>query len=161
MEFLLAFLVVQQRGNERYCSKSKLFKAKICRVMVAPLDVYKVQYEQSIYQKILRIKSRDALNDQEDHGQVIDTSLLQSQNVFTLKTLLCSLLLLSCCQSFVFCQSQESTLAAEPSTDPLKLFEPREYVTEEGEVLKYRLLKPADFNSDRKYPLVVFLHGAG
>jgi predicted peptidase len=78
-----------------------------------------------------------------------------------LKTLLCSLLLLSGSQSFVFCQTQESTLAAEPSTDPLKLFEPREYATEEGEKLKYRLLKPADFDADKKYPLVVFLHGAG
>ncbi|MEZ6080094.1 MAG: hypothetical protein R3C56_31795 [Pirellulaceae bacterium] len=52
-------------------------------------------------------------------------------------------------------------MAAEPSTDPLKLFEPREYATEEGEKLKYRLLKPADFDADKKYPLVVFLHGAG
>ncbi len=52
-------------------------------------------------------------------------------------------------------------MTAEPSTDPLNLFEPREYVAEDGESLKYRLLKPASFNPDQKYPLVVFLHGAG
>jgi predicted peptidase len=53
----------------------------------------------------------------------------------------------------------------------LQSFEPREYHGSEGQVLRYRLMKPIDFhpdqenpankNSDNKYPLVVFLHGAG
>ena len=45
--------------------------------------------------------------------------------------------------------------------DPEKLFEPREYVGAGGKTLKYRLLKPAPYDSDREYPLVIFLHGAG
>ncbi len=45
--------------------------------------------------------------------------------------------------------------------DWMKQFEPREFQVQEVGVLKYRLLKPADFNPDRTYPLVVFLHGAG
>jgi len=45
--------------------------------------------------------------------------------------------------------------------DPQKLFEPREFVGTNGQSLKYRLLKPAPYNADRQYPLVIFLHGAG
>lgn len=45
--------------------------------------------------------------------------------------------------------------------DPAKLFEPREFAGKSGEVLKYRLLKPTSYHPDRKFPLVIFLHGAG
>ncbi|MGN6136555.1 MAG: prolyl oligopeptidase family serine peptidase [Aureliella sp.] len=45
--------------------------------------------------------------------------------------------------------------------DPEKLFEPREFVGSNGQTLKYRLLKPAPYDAERKYPLVIFLHGAG
>jgi predicted peptidase len=47
------------------------------------------------------------------------------------------------------------------STDPHQLFEPREYRAADGQSLKYRLLKPVEFDPEDKYPLVVFLHGAG
>lgn len=46
-------------------------------------------------------------------------------------------------------------------TDPVKLFEPREFTGANGKTLKYRLLKPQGYNPERKYPVVVFLHGAG
>jgi predicted peptidase len=45
--------------------------------------------------------------------------------------------------------------------DPAKLFEPREFASESGKVLKYRLLKPLGYNPNKSYPLVIFLHGAG
>lgn len=56
--------------------------------------------------------------------------------------------------------AQEPTNEVE-SSDPSQLFEPREYVGRNDEVLKYRLLKPLDFDPNEKYPLVIFLHGAG
>ena len=78
-----------------------------------------------------------------------------------MKLVIGALLLWSCCQSFAFCQSTEPAVVEKPSTDPLKLFEARQYAGEDGELLNYRLLKPADFDPDKKYPLVIFLHGAG
>jgi predicted peptidase len=56
------------------------------------------------------------------------------------------------------------TFAQEDKTvveDPEKLFEPREFVGANGKSLKYRLLKPAPYDANREYPLVIFLHGAG
>lgn len=32
---------------------------------------------------------------------------------------------------------------------------------DQGQTLRYRLLKPAQYDANKKYPLVVFLHGAG
>lgn len=49
--------------------------------------------------------------------------------------------------------------------DPASVFEEREVVFTGGEYqqekFKYRLLKPAKIEPGKKYPLVVFLHGAG
>jgi predicted peptidase len=71
------------------------------------------------------------------------------------------LLLLCCCLSMVqenlFSQNTNSAQNMEPA----QLFEPLEYAGESGKVLRYRLLKPLDGNSSQRYPLVIFLHGAG
>ena len=40
-------------------------------------------------------------------------------------------------------------------------FETREFSSADGAKLPYRLLKPANIEAGKKYPLVVFLHGAG
>ena len=42
-----------------------------------------------------------------------------------------------------------------------KIYEPREYVGSNKVPLKYRLIKPAGYQFGKKYPLVLFLHGAG
>ncbi len=49
----------------------------------------------------------------------------------------------------------------EPNDPLLQLFEPREYVDSAGVSLNYRLMKPIDYRPGKKYPLVIFLHGAG
>src|SRR5205814_8239074 len=42
-----------------------------------------------------------------------------------------------------------------------KDFEARQYKDADGNVLLYRLFKPADYDPGKKYPLILFLHGAG
>lgn len=40
-------------------------------------------------------------------------------------------------------------------------FEAREFADDDGTKLLYRLLKPKDYDPQTKYPLVLFMHGAG
>lgn len=67
-------------------------------------------------------------------------------------------LMVVACWTIANIQAQENSVE---SVDPQQLFEPREYAAQNGDVLKYRLLKPQEFDPAQKYPLVVFLHGAG
>lgn len=43
----------------------------------------------------------------------------------------------------------------------LKDFEAREYKDADGNVLLYRVYKPKDYDAAKKYPMILFLHGAG
>lgn len=50
---------------------------------------------------------------------------------------------------------------APASADVRDDYEALTFTNEKGEKLLYRLLKPAAYDSTKKYPLVIFLHGAG
>ncbi|TVQ04727.1 MAG: phospholipase [Balneolaceae bacterium] len=46
-------------------------------------------------------------------------------------------------------------------TDLETIYEPREYITKEGDTLRYRVMFPEELAEGKVYPLVLFLHGAG
>ncbi|MBZ5855933.1 carboxylesterase family protein [Flavihumibacter profundi] len=43
----------------------------------------------------------------------------------------------------------------------LSLYEKRTFISPEGDTLPYRILYPENYDRGKKYPLVLFLHGAG
>jgi len=43
----------------------------------------------------------------------------------------------------------------------LSLYQKKEFMYSEGKVLPYRILYPENYDKNKKYPLVLFLHGAG
>lgn len=47
------------------------------------------------------------------------------------------------------------------AADPKEVFEKRTYTAADGRTLLYRMMSPAGIESGKKYPLVLFLHGAG
>lgn len=47
------------------------------------------------------------------------------------------------------------------SAQDLSLYQKKEYKYEEGKILPYRILYPENYDKKKKYPLVLFLHGAG
>ncbi len=54
-----------------------------------------------------------------------------------------------------FCLISTGQNFAQPSR-----FSSNKFINEKGDTLNYRLLSP-DYNTSRKYPLVIFLHGSG
>ena len=60
----------------------------------------------------------------------------------------CLSILLVFCTSFAFAQD-------------LSLYQKKEYAYGEGKILPYRILYPENYDKSKKYPLVLFMHGAG
>lgn len=55
-----------------------------------------------------------------------------------------------------------TTALPQEATPPVaEKFESRTFTGVDGETLGYRLFKPANYDAKQKYPLVLFLHGAG
>jgi predicted peptidase len=61
---------------------------------------------------------------------------------------------------FIFIPLIVFSLASRAQTGPADLFEKQQY-SQGNQTLPYRLLRPADARSQEKFPLVLFLHGAG
>lgn len=51
--------------------------------------------------------------------------------------------------------------SATVNAQDLTLYQKKEYTYGEGKILPYRILYPANYDKSKKYPLVLFLHGAG
>ncbi len=47
------------------------------------------------------------------------------------------------------------------SSQDLSMFEKKEYTSRDGKKLLYRILYPEHYDRNKKYPLLLFLHGAG
>jgi len=48
-----------------------------------------------------------------------------------------------------------------PSPEALAAYDARSFINHDGDTLLYRMLSPGKMRANRKYPLVLFLHGAG
>jgi len=58
-------------------------------------------------------------------------------------------------------ESKEKETDEKEKDELTRIYEPREFVGSNKIPLKYRLLKPLNYRPGKKYPLVLFLHGAG
>ena len=60
-----------------------------------------------------------------------------------------------------FKKSGRSTDLKEITEVDLKKYEPRKFVSSENDTINYRLFVPENYDSSKKYPLILFHHGAG
>ena len=80
------------------------------------------------------------------------------------KSLMALVVILALILPLVFGFRMDGQSLATNTVDPASVklaqtFEARTYVNSRGEAMSYRLLKPLDYDSTKKYPLMVCLHG--
>jgi len=63
--------------------------------------------------------------------------------------------------SLVMCAVAAAAMSVGAEVKPLEVTVPKAYTNAAGKVLLYRLAEPAKVEAGKKYPLVVFMHGAG
>ena len=61
----------------------------------------------------------------------------------------------------IFCTIALSWLTLSGFGQDLSLYEKKQFISATGDTLDYRILFPENYQSDKDYPLVLFLHGAG
>ena len=67
-----------------------------------------------------------------------------------------------CCALLVSSFSGLLTVsAATPTEFILGLFDAKVFTSSDGLKLNYRIYVPDDYNPDKTYPLILFMHGAG
>jgi predicted peptidase len=55
----------------------------------------------------------------------------------------------------------QNLLSKKVVDNALDIYEKKEFIFAEGKVLPYRILYPENYDKNKKYPLILFLHGAG
>ncbi len=65
------------------------------------------------------------------------------------------------CPALVFCLLLACCFGAKAQAQAPDAYQKRSYLTADGHTLPYRVLYPQNYNRKKKYPLVLFLHGAG
>lgn len=61
----------------------------------------------------------------------------------------------------IFCFIIFSFLVSSGFSQDLSLYENKQYISPNGDTLDYRILFPENYEGNKDYPLVLFLHGAG
>lgn len=54
-----------------------------------------------------------------------------------------------------------ATCSFAATAQDISLYQKKEFISSEGDTLPYRILFPGDYNQEKRYPLILVLHGAG
>lgn len=94
------------------------------------------------------------------HSDCSDT-LVRAMNVFVIVALVFSLFFgYKITNESISLYSNPTANLTDHQRELAKPFEARTYVNSSNEKLPYRLLKPLNYDSTRKYPLIIWLHGS-
>ncbi|MDN5211253.1 peptidase [Fulvivirgaceae bacterium BMA12] len=93
-----------------------------------------------------------------ENGKIIIPKAVNSLMVFTILIMLIPTLMIGGESIGEIAYANRGTERAEMLAKP---FEPRTYVSPDKDTLRYRFMKPLDYDPQKKYPLVVCLHHGG